>query len=373
MDRSSKHWQWLTGGPVYDWIPEPLPPVSSAHLDRIVKSDSESGKEALAVHDRLADERARQFRDDADYRATVKEYLRATGVTIFGSTLISLGQAEPQGWESVIHALRRVQMYVDAADWLTKALSPADLHSEGVSILLQLEDTAAINGSLSRLDELYDFGVRTVQLTYNTRNLVGDGCAELTNAGLSTFGHKVVQRANELGMMIELSHCGEATTIDAINASSSPPACSHVFCRALRPEVRGKTDEVLKQLAAVNGYVGIAAIPFFQQEANGFETMLNHIDHAVNILGVDRVGIGTNWGIWTPEVPRALREGIHQELRSHLTEDTDQRTMGVGLSPMDTYEKWKTIPDGLDARGYTSEEVRMLCGGSFANYFDRIR
>lgn len=365
-------WQWLTGGPVYDWIPEPLPPVSSSYLDSVVENELESTGDALEVHDTLADERARQFRDDPAYRAAVREHVRSTGVTTFGSTLISFGQANSQGWDSVVRAIRRIQTYVDAAEWLTKALSPTDLRSSGVSILLQLEDTVALEKSLSRLDELYDFGVRTIQLTYNDRNLVGDGCSERTDAGLSSFGLEVIERANELGMMIELSHCGDATTIEAIDVSNAPPAASHVFCRSLRDGERGKSDAVLERLATTGGYVGITAIPFFQRDPNGFEAMLDHVDHAVEILGVDQVGIGTNWGIWTPEVPPPLQDGIYRTLGDHLSEKADRRTMGVGLPPMDTYDDWKEIPDGLASRGYSPEEVRLLCGGSFTEYFERV-
>lgn len=372
MTSHSTDWKRLTGGPVYDWIPEPLPPVMSDRLELEMQAALSQGEDALAVHDHLADERARQFRDDADFRERVRKYVEAVGVTAFGATLISFGRETPQGWESVVESIRRVQTYVDAADWLGKALSPADLHSEGVSILLQVEDTGSLDGWVSRLAELYDFGVRTVQLTYNSRNLAGDGCTERTDAGLSRFGVDVVERANELGMMIELSHCGETTTIDAIEVSDAPPAFSHVFCRSLRDEPRGKTDEELEQLAAAGGYVGISAIPFFQSEDDGFETMLDHVDHAVDTVGVERVGIGTNWGIWTPEVPTELRDGIRRSLRDHVSEETSRR-MGVGLPPMETYRDWETIPEGLADRGYSSEERRLLCGESFVEYFERVR
>jgi membrane dipeptidase len=344
----------------------------SEYLESEMRAALSRGEDALRVHDHLADERARQFRDDTAHRECVREYVEATGVTAFGVTLISFGRENPQGWDGIVDGARRVQTYVDAADWLSKALTPADMRSDGVSILLQIEDTSALDGSTARLADLYDFGVRTVQLTYSSRNLVGDGCAERTDAGLSEFGLDVVERANELGMMIELSHCGRTTTMETIDVSDDPPAFSHVFCRALRDEPRGKSDEELERLAAADGYVGISAIPFFQGEDDGFAAMLNHVEHAADVVGVERVGIGTNWGIWTPEVPADLQDGMKRSLRDHVSDDPSTRPMGVGLPPMETYRDWEAIPEGLADRGYNAEERRLLCGESFVRYFKRV-
>jgi membrane dipeptidase len=344
----------------------------SARLESEMKASIDRGDDPLAIYDHLATERARQFRDDPSFRERIREHVEATGVTAFGATLICFGRADPQGWESVVDSARRVQTYVDAASWLSKALTPADLRSAGVSILLQVEDTHALGGTISRLAELYDFGVRTVQLTYNSRNLVGDGYAERTDAGLSRFGVEVVEQANELGMMVELSHCGTATTLDAIETSTEPPAFSHVFCRSLRDDPRGKSDKELKRVASADGYVGISAVPFFLYQNDGFETMLDHVDHAVDLVGVERVGIGTNWGLWTPEVPTDLRDGMRRSLRDHVSENPSDREMGVGLPPMETYRDWEAIPMGLADRGYGPAERRKLCGESFVRYFERV-
>lgn len=372
MTPETEEWKRLTGGPVFDWIPEPLPTVMSEHLESELQAALSRGEDGLRIHDHLADERARQFREDPAFRERVREHIEAAGVTTFGSTLISFGRENPQGWHGILEGVRRVQTYVDAAGWLSKALSPEDVRAQDVSILLQIEDTTALDGTIDRLAELYDFGVRTVQLTYSSRNLVGDGCVERTDAGLSEFGLDVVERANELGIMIELSHCGQKTTTEAIDFSDTPPACSHVFCRALKDEPRAKTDAELEHLAAADGYVGISAIPFFQGTDTGLGVMLDHVEHAIDVVGVEQVGIGTNWGIWTPDVPPDLREGMRRSLRDHVSDDPNARPMGVGLPPMETYRDWEAIPEGLADRGYSTEERRLICGESFVRYFDRV-
>lgn len=129
-------WNRLTGGPVYDWIPEPLSPIMSDHLHSEMQTALSRGEDALRIYDHLADERARQFWDDTKFRNRVKEYIEATGVTTFGAILISFGRENPQGWHGIVDGARRVQTYVDAADWLSKVLIPEDIRSNRISIHL---------------------------------------------------------------------------------------------------------------------------------------------------------------------------------------------------------------------------------------------
>jgi membrane dipeptidase len=110
--------------------------------------------------------------------------------------------------------------------------------------------------------------VRIFQLTYNRRNLVGDGCLESGNAGLSEFGRKLVSRLNERKLLVDLSHAGERTTLEAIEASKTPIAISHTGCAALVPNPRNKTDRELRKLADKGGYVGIYLMPFLRSKAS---------------------------------------------------------------------------------------------------------
>src|SRR2546430_3915172 len=130
-----------------------------------------------------------------------------------------------------------------------------------LAIVLNVQDASILGRDLSVLDLLHGFGVRQVQLTYNTRNLIGDGCTERTNAGLSDFGAAVVRRLNELGILIDLSHCGRQTTLDAAAVSTRPVACTHTAARALRDIPRNKRDDELRAVAATGGGGGGGAVP----------------------------------------------------------------------------------------------------------------
>jgi membrane dipeptidase len=199
-------------------------------------------------------------------------------------------------------------------------------------------------------------------LVFNTRNYVGDGCGERTNAGLSYLGLELVERMNDLGMLIDLSHCGIQTTLDAIGASEDPVLCNHVGARALYPRMkRLKTDEELKSLADKGGIAGVSAIPN-QLSGNveqGIEDMLNHIDYIVKLIGVDHVAIGLD-----------IVFGDHVEYHRKAAKTTFKLDyIGQGLDAPYMYgiespEEWPNITRGLVSRGYSDEEIKKILGGN---------
>jgi len=133
-----------------------------------------------------------------------------------------------------------------------------------LGLLYGLQGTAALGETLQHLDTLCNLGVRIFQLTYNRRSLVGDGCLEPGNAGLSQLGTKLVAELNKRNALIDLSHAGERTTLEAIDASTKPIAITHTGCATLAPNPRNKTDNELRRLAAKGGYVGIYLMPFLR-------------------------------------------------------------------------------------------------------------
>ena len=162
--------------------------------------------------------------------------------------------------------------------------------------MLGFQNTDMIDRDISRLDMFYRLGIRIIQLTYNDRNFVGDGCLEPANAGLSQFGREVVARMNALGIAVDLSHCGTQTTADGIAASTKPPLITHSGCREVYRHPRSKEDRELKAMADKGGVVGIYFMPFIGPGpgAPTVEMLMRQIDHAIKICGVDHVGIGSD-------------------------------------------------------------------------------
>ena len=152
-----------------------------------------------------------------------------------------------------------------------------------------------LEGDVSRVDVFHQLGVRILQLTYNLRNLLGDGCLEPDNAGLSGFGRDVVARMNELGILVDLSHCGRQTTLDAVAASKQPVAVTHSGCAAIADLPRNKTDEQLRRLADKGGVVGIYLMPFFRTSRQlTAAAFVRHVEHAGRVCGEDYVGVGSD-------------------------------------------------------------------------------
>ena len=165
-----------------------------------------------------------------------------------------------------------------------------------VGIILGWQNTSAIENDIKKLQIFYDLGIRIAQLTYNTQNLVGSGCWESNDGGLSDFGKDVVLEMNRLGMIIDLSHVGPKTSSDAIKVSNSPVTYTHC-CPALKKHPRNKTDEQLKEIANKGGMIGFASYtPFLPKGSeSNIDDCINGMDYLINIVGEDQVGIGTDW------------------------------------------------------------------------------
>jgi len=229
------------------------------------------------------------------------------------------------------------------------------------ALMFQLEPQT-FSRHLENIEIAYGLGVRMALLTFNTRNFVGDGCGERTDSGLSYFGYEVIECMNELGMLIDLSHCGVQTTLDAIEASKDPVMCNHTGARALYPQCkRLKTDEELKALADKGGIVGISAVPnqLSGSPEQGIEDLLNHIDYIVKLIGVDHVAIGLD-NVF----------GDHVEYHRQAAETTFKlQYIGQELNApymwgIESPEEWPNITRGLVARGYSDEEIEKIIGGN---------
>ena len=215
---------------------------------------------------------------------------------------------------------------------------------------------------LDRVAVAYGLGIRAALLTLNTRNYIGDGCGERTNAGLSYLGLELVERMNELGMLIDLSHCGSQTTLDAIEASSDPVMCNHIGARALYPQLkRLKTDDELVALANKGGLAGVSAIPnqLSRNAEQGIEDMLNHIDYIVNLIGIDHVAIGT-------DIVFGDQVEVHRRTDKSLLklDSYGQELNAPYMYGIESPEEWPNITRGLVSRGYSDDEIRKILGGN---------
>lgn len=258
-------------------------------------------------------------------------------------------------------------------DRLVRALSAEDIRrakaTGRVAVLLGFQNATMIETDLANLDALYRLGTRCIQLTYNARNLLGDGCTERTNAGLSDFGVAVVERMNALGIIVDLSHCGEATTWDAMRISRQPPAFTHTMCRAIYDHVRAKSDEQLKALADKGGVVGIAMLGYFigPSPETTLEDYLRHIDHAVKVAGIDHVGLASDYSIRGIQATETRESWYLPRLKTF--KPSYRVRWPPWIPELDPPERYRTVAEALARRGYATTAIEKILGGNWLRFF----
>lgn len=246
------------------------------------------------------------------------------------------------------------------ADVVMRAYSVRDIleakKSGKTAILAMIENAQMIDNDLDRVDVLYGLGYRSLGVTFNARTTVGDGCTERSDAGLSSFGFKVIERMNRLGMLIDLSHSSDLTSRETIEASKAPCCFSHTFARGVFNNPRGKSDELLKLLAQKGGVIGIAAVPnlISRKPVQAIFDVLDHLDYIVKLVGIDHVAIGTD-----------CMFGDHVAFHKQML-----KIMGLPLSEfpaacIDYIEnpgEWPNFTRALVARGYTDADIKKILG-----------
>lgn len=208
-------------------------------------------------------------------------------------------------WENFAATMRNIAQwngwFRDHPDLIVKARSVADIRrareNGRTAIALGFQNVSAFEDRLGFIEIFKDAGVGIAQLAYNTQNLVGTGCYESQDGGLSDFGRDVVAEMNRVGIMCDLSHVGPVTSEEAILASHKPVCYSHCLPAALKPHPRNKSDEQLRFIAEHGGFVGVTMFPPFLPKgpASTVDDYVGAIGYVIDLIGEDQVGIGTDF------------------------------------------------------------------------------
>jgi membrane dipeptidase len=211
--------------------------------------------------------------------------------------------------------------------------------------------------------DFYQLGLRCAQLTYNSQNYIGSGSTDRIDGGISDYGVEIIKAMNEVGMLIDVSHSGDRTTLDAIELSPRPIAFTHSNCRALNNHPRLKTDEAIQKLARKGGVMGITGVRNFvkDREPTTVEDVVDHIDHVVKLVGIEHVGIGTDSDLMgydhmQPDQYAKLKAAYKASYAFRDKIDTD------GFNhPRKIYD----LTDALLRRGYSDSNIQAVLGGNF--------
>jgi membrane dipeptidase len=307
-----------------------------------------------------------------DYDTALVDEMRASGLRGCVVTVGNPALQGPTAFDDMAQEIKAFDAHIKShPDRFLKATRGADLDAAvstgAIGIIYYTQNASPVQDDLARLKTLYDLGVRIVQLTYNTRNLVGDGCLERTNSGLSTFGIELVERMNAMGMLVDVSHSGMATTMEGITTSKLPAAITHAGCKAVYDHPRNKTDEALKALATRGGVIGIYQInPFLgAKERNTLDDYVRHIDHAVKVAGVEHVGIGSDREHRRIPDTDAEKQKLIAELSRLRPVNAATFRWPFFISELNHPRRMDTIRDRLRSRGYPASDVDKILGGNF--------
>ena len=318
---------------------------------------------------------------DAPWTDAMVANARASGITAVNLT-VSGGGNGAAAFLSSVRAIAFAQRECAAhPDTFTIVRTVPELQAAKaagrVGLILGFQDGTPLEDDISRVDTFHGLGLRILQLTYNVRNLLGDGCLEAANGGLSAFGRRVVARCNALGILIDLSHVGERTTMDAIAASTAPVAFTHSGCQAVNGVPRNKTDAQLRALADKGGVIGIYLMPFLRAAGQPTsDDFVAHVDHAIRLCGEDQVGVGSDLSITPLDLTRDFREThadfVRERRRQGISAPGEAEDVFNYVPDFNTPRRMEQIADLLSRRGHSSARIEKLLGGNWARLFGTV-
>jgi membrane dipeptidase len=310
----------------------------------------------------------------------VLEHVRRSGITAVNLT-VSAGATESVGaFENTLARIGawngEIEAHPDVFALVRSVADIRDAKSTGrLGIVLGFQDAVPFESDLAQLDDFHAAGVRIIQLTYNVQNRIGSGSLVPDDVGLTELGREAVARLDELGILVDLSHCGPRTTLDGIRASTRPVSITHSGCNAVFRHPRSKDDEALRAMAGGGGVIGIYLMPFLNPAGPPTaEDVLAHIEHALDVCGEDHVGIGSDQGIVPLDVSGDFNERFEQvsARRSALGIAAPREDTIPYVPDLNHARRLETIASMMEASGHSPGVIEKVIGGNFMRLFGEV-
>jgi membrane dipeptidase len=298
------------------------------------------------------------------------------GVTAAAPTVGGFDGAGP-----TLRNLARWNRLIERDDRLTLIRSAADIEAAKragqFGIIYHFQGTAPIEDDLDLIPLYKQLGVGIVQLAYNVKNRVGDGCEERTDAGLSYFGVDLVERLNREKVIIDCSHTGNRTTLDAIERSTAPVVFSHANVKALVPSMRTITDEQIKAVAATGGLVGGVGFPAFVSDdpQPTLDQFIDHIDYIADLVGIDHVALGIDYfGGQAGVADQATADRIY----ANAIESGQWKSESYPPPPyhypqgIETPRTFHNLTARLLERGFSEDDTLKILGGNWMRVYRAV-
>ena len=328
-----------------------------------------------------------RFQDFAEKPPRIERWLKEPGALSAADadiyrgsrmTAVALGHSPADYDEGIRFFADWNGLLAGYSDWFTRIDDASDFARAKAAKKLGIMITFQNSQHFRRADDVNTFwglGQRISQLTYNMNNGIGSGFLEQRDGGLSMFGLSIVERMNQVGMAVDLSHCADQTTMDGIAASKRPVVFTHANCRALAPSLtRLKTDEAIRGMAKTGGVMGVAFIRFMvrEQEPVTIEHVLGHVDYAAKLVGVEHVAVGSDLDMVGN--PNPIGGGMDPKKqpnfdRYHFHTDSAGKLTITGL---DHPKRMFDLTEGLIRRRYSDADITGIIGGNAVRVLTRI-
>ena len=302
----------------------------------------------------------------------------ATGVTVVRDTVFPVGNLADSWGDYQKDIAAKHELIGANPDRLLLIRSAADIlkakRERKFGIVIGTQDTSMVGPELDRLAQFRKDGVMTVQLTYNNRNLAGDGALEPANAGLSKLGRKTIERIEAEKLLLDLSHGGQRTMAEAAAHAKRPLVNSHTGARALYDHPRNTDDATIKAVADKGGVVGVYFMPFLTLDSHPRAAdVIAHVEHVARIAGEDHVGIGTDNGVLPMTLDEETKKKLEKWQLERIKAGIASPGEAIGVYPMvaeyNSVDRYRRFTDALIKRGWTQVRVEKLMGGNFLRVY----
>jgi membrane dipeptidase len=346
-------------------------PRSAIDGDRM-RQAIEAGANNLELEDLQTEMLLARVADDPSQRQEYLDAWNASGVTCV------LQNAGEEG-TSPMRLLKRLAYFTYLTDRLrdhvSRAATPGDieaakkqgrrcLYLTGNGVPLS-QEWNSVTEELAYIRLFFYLGIRMMHLTYNRRNVLGDGCAEPANAGLSDLGRAAIAEMNRRGVMVDVAHSGWRTSLETAKASSKPVVASHSGAVAVYRHIRSKPDEVIRAIADSGGYVGIYSVASFLGRSRDLNAMLDHMEYLVKRFGADHVAIGTDLAYIPRSAEAEYRKmGRRPKARTRYESFWPAGALDGKSHPSLAWTNWPMFTVGMVQRGISDVDIQKILGGN---------
>ena len=326
----------------------------------------------LAVLTLDFNKQSKWFKDPETFTAADFQPYKESGINVFHP---AVGMGGPNAYESVLQFFASWNGFLaNGQDYFMRIDSVADLkrvkQSGKLGIILGMQNSEQFRRP-DDVDFFRGLGQRVSQLTYNARNLIGNGSTERRDEGISDFGVSIIERMNKVGMAVDVSHCGDRTTLDAFEISKKPVLITHSNCRALVPgHPRLKTDEAIKKVGQAGSVMGITGVRMFVKgdEPTTVEHVLDHFDHVRKLIGPEHLGVGSDIDLYGYD---AMPPELNKQLRAGYKGSYSFREK-IDIEGLNHPKRIFDLTEGLIRRKYSDADIEGILGGNFERVLSRI-